>query len=91
MTTRGLLKKVLEHQLVDRESKLYFSVLQKSIAGRARWLLLFGGGGFELIALHEHNCVIIPIPLDSAGNPLVWGKTSRHHIPSYSQTIWESK
>ena len=36
------------------ENQSYISVLQKSIASRARCLLLFGGGGFELIALHEY-------------------------------------
>ena len=36
------------------ENQSYISVLQKSIAGRARCLLLFGGGGFELIGLHEY-------------------------------------
>ena len=36
------------------EDQSYISVLQKSIAGRARCLLLFGGGGFELLALNEY-------------------------------------
>ena len=36
------------------EDQSYISVLQKSIAGRARCLILFGGGGFELIALNEY-------------------------------------
>ena len=36
------------------EDQSYISVLQKSIAGRARCLLLFGGGGFELLALYEY-------------------------------------
>ena len=36
------------------ENQSYISVLQKSIAGRARCLLLFGGGGFQLLALNEY-------------------------------------
>ena len=36
------------------ENQSYISVLQKSIAGRARCLILFGGGGFELLALYEY-------------------------------------
>ena len=36
------------------EDQSYVAAMQKSIASRARCLLLFGGGGFELIALHEY-------------------------------------
>ena len=43
------------------EDQSYIAAMQKSIASRAQCLLLFGGGGYELIALHEylHNH---PIP-----------------------------
>ena len=36
------------------EDQSYVAAMQKSIASRAQCLLLFGGGGFELIALHEY-------------------------------------
>ena len=45
------------------EDQSYIAALQKGIAGRARCLLLFGGGGFQLVALYDvtylnisHNC-----------------------------------
>ena len=36
------------------EDQSYVAALQKAIAGRARCLLLFGGGGFQLVALYEY-------------------------------------
>ena len=36
------------------EDQSYVAALQKAIAGRAQCLLLFGGGGFELVTLYEY-------------------------------------